>query len=188
VKGTIVAIGALGLLTMIHKDVGDVLNEAVLRLRVDPDNWYVHTLITRNWAVFSDPRGNQEDNARHSGVPASAGLYRHRPKRDRRSLLHALEAVAPGLPNPRPRVQPGAESVEGTIIGEHGAPGVADSSTQELAAWVEHAITYDLRGAAANLTTVRAVIESHCRGIECSSVHNAPMDQSFAPPPARSIA
>src|SRR5438445_6214549 len=38
---------ALGLLTMIHKDVGDVLNEAVLRLRVDPDNWYVHTLITR---------------------------------------------------------------------------------------------------------------------------------------------
>ena len=47
VKGTLVAIGALGLLTMIHKDVGDVLNEAVLRLRVDPDNWYVHTLITR---------------------------------------------------------------------------------------------------------------------------------------------
>ena len=47
VPGTLVAIGALGLLTMIHKDVGDVLNEAVLRLRVDPDNWYVHTLITR---------------------------------------------------------------------------------------------------------------------------------------------
>ena len=47
VKGTLVAIGALGLLTMIHKDVGDSLNEAVLRLRVDPDNWYVHTLITR---------------------------------------------------------------------------------------------------------------------------------------------
>ena len=27
--------------------VGDVLNEAALRLRVDPDNWYVHTLIPR---------------------------------------------------------------------------------------------------------------------------------------------
>ena len=46
-KGTLAASGALALLTMIHKDVGDVLNEAVLRLRVDPDNWYVHTLITR---------------------------------------------------------------------------------------------------------------------------------------------
>jgi uncharacterized membrane protein (DUF2068 family) len=46
-KGTLAAIGALALLTMIHKDVGDVLNEAVLRLHVDPDNWYVHTLITR---------------------------------------------------------------------------------------------------------------------------------------------
>ena len=30
VKGTLVAIGVLGLLTLIHKDVGDVLNEAVL--------------------------------------------------------------------------------------------------------------------------------------------------------------
>jgi len=38
---------ALGLLTLIHKDVGNVLNEAVLRLRVDPDNWYIHTLIAR---------------------------------------------------------------------------------------------------------------------------------------------
>jgi Predicted membrane protein (DUF2127) len=46
-KGRLAAIGALALLTMIHKDVGDVLNEAVLQLRVDPDNWYVHTLITR---------------------------------------------------------------------------------------------------------------------------------------------
>jgi hypothetical protein len=36
-KGTLAAIGALALLTMIHKDVGDVLNEAVFRLRVDPD-------------------------------------------------------------------------------------------------------------------------------------------------------
>jgi uncharacterized membrane protein (DUF2068 family) len=32
---------------MIHKDVGNVLNEAVLRLRVDPDNWYIHTFIAR---------------------------------------------------------------------------------------------------------------------------------------------
>ena len=46
-KGTLVAIGALGLLTMIHKDVGNLLNEAVLRLRVDPDNRYIHVLITR---------------------------------------------------------------------------------------------------------------------------------------------
>jgi len=46
-KGTLVAIGALGLLTRIHKDVGTVLNEVVLRLRVDPDNWYVHTIMTR---------------------------------------------------------------------------------------------------------------------------------------------
>ncbi len=46
-KGSLVAIGALGLLTMIHKDVGSVLNEAVLRLRVDPDNRYIHTLIAR---------------------------------------------------------------------------------------------------------------------------------------------
>jgi len=46
-KGTLVAIGALGLLTLIHKDVGNVLNGAVLRLRVDPDNWYIHTLIAR---------------------------------------------------------------------------------------------------------------------------------------------
>jgi uncharacterized membrane protein (DUF2068 family) len=33
--------------SMIHKDVGNVLNEAVLRLRVDPDNWYIHTFIVR---------------------------------------------------------------------------------------------------------------------------------------------
>jgi uncharacterized membrane protein (DUF2068 family) len=46
-KGTLVTIGALGLLTMIHKDVGNVLNEAVLRLRVDPDNRPIHTLIAR---------------------------------------------------------------------------------------------------------------------------------------------
>jgi uncharacterized membrane protein (DUF2068 family) len=47
VKGSLVAIGALGLLTMIHKDVGETVNEAVLRLRVDPDNHYIHALITR---------------------------------------------------------------------------------------------------------------------------------------------
>jgi len=47
VKGTLVAIGALGLLTMLHKDVGNTLNEAVLRLRVDPDNRYIHMLITQ---------------------------------------------------------------------------------------------------------------------------------------------
>lgn len=46
-KGTLVAIGALGLLTMVHEDVGRVLDEAVLRLRVDPDNWYIHALIAR---------------------------------------------------------------------------------------------------------------------------------------------
>ena len=46
-KGTLVAIGALGLLTMLHKDVGNTLNEAVLRLRVDPDNRYIHVLITQ---------------------------------------------------------------------------------------------------------------------------------------------
>src|SRR5215813_15023696 len=46
-KGTLVAIGALGLLTMLHKDVGNTLNEAVLRLRVDPDNRYIHMVITR---------------------------------------------------------------------------------------------------------------------------------------------
>src|SRR5262249_48582803 len=46
-KGTLVAIGALGLLTMLHKDVGNTLNEAVLRLRVDPDNRYIHMLITQ---------------------------------------------------------------------------------------------------------------------------------------------
>jgi len=46
-KGTLVAIGALGLLTMLHKDVGNTLSEAVLRLRVDPDNRYVHMLITQ---------------------------------------------------------------------------------------------------------------------------------------------
>src|SRR5499433_271841 len=45
-KGTLVAIAALGLLTMLHKDVGNTLNEAVLRLRVDPDNRYIHMLIT----------------------------------------------------------------------------------------------------------------------------------------------
>src|SRR5262244_243596 len=46
-KGTLVAIGALGLLTMLHKDVGNTLNEAVLRLRVDPDNRYIHVLIAQ---------------------------------------------------------------------------------------------------------------------------------------------
>jgi uncharacterized membrane protein (DUF2068 family) len=46
-KGTLVAIGALGLLTMIHKDVSNILNETVLRLRVDPDNRYIHMIITR---------------------------------------------------------------------------------------------------------------------------------------------
>ena len=46
-KGTLVTIGAIGLLTLIHKDAGNILNDAVLRLRVDPDNRYIHMLITR---------------------------------------------------------------------------------------------------------------------------------------------
>src|SRR5262249_45505578 len=46
-KGTLVAIGAVGLLTMIHKDAGNILNETVLRLRVDPDNRYIHMIIMR---------------------------------------------------------------------------------------------------------------------------------------------
>jgi hypothetical protein len=37
-----------------------------------------------------------------------------------------------------PGVQPCAESMKGSVIREHGAPGEADSRTQELAALVEH--------------------------------------------------
>jgi uncharacterized membrane protein (DUF2068 family) len=46
-KGTLVAISAVGLLTVIHKDLGDVLTQWIKRLRVDPDNYYVHIVITR---------------------------------------------------------------------------------------------------------------------------------------------
>ena len=39
-----------------------------------------------------------------------------------------------------PRIQPGAESVEGAVVRGHRAPGEADSRTQELAALVGHAL------------------------------------------------
>src|SRR6266849_11182815 len=39
-----------------------------------------------------------------------------------------------------PRVEPGAQRVERAIVRGHGAPGEADSSTQELAPLVEHAL------------------------------------------------
>jgi hypothetical protein len=51
------------------------------------------------------------------------------------------------VPNPGPRIEPGPESMKGPIIRGHRAPGEADSSTQELAAWVEHGLLDDLIGA-----------------------------------------
>jgi uncharacterized membrane protein (DUF2068 family) len=43
-----VAVGALGLL---HKDVGEVLQYWIDLLRVDPDNRFIHTLLSRVWSV-----------------------------------------------------------------------------------------------------------------------------------------
>ena len=48
------------------------------------------------------------------------------------------------VPDPGPRIQPGAECVEGADIRRHGAPSESDSSTQERAAWVEHALLENL--------------------------------------------
>jgi uncharacterized membrane protein (DUF2068 family) len=47
VKGTLVTIGAFALLSLIHKDIGAILDDWLLRFRVDADNHYVHMLIAR---------------------------------------------------------------------------------------------------------------------------------------------
>src|SRR5690348_9874608 len=60
-------------------------------------------------------------------------------------ILRELEIVAltvhphRDMANPSPRVEPGAKGPERPIIRGHGAPGEADSSTEELAVLVKHA-------------------------------------------------
>ncbi len=52
----------------------------------------------------------------------------------------ALARHADGdVPDTGPGVQPGAQRVERTVVRGHGAPGEADSRTEELGALVEHA-------------------------------------------------
>src|SRR4029450_474787 len=107
------------------------------------------------WAVCSVQRHPRRALRRAPGraLPASA-------RRARRGVLHPgrVEGRSPAAlviacelevvtlvrhadrdpPDASPRVQPGAEGMEGAVIGGHRAPGEADSSTQELAALVEH--------------------------------------------------
>ena len=48
------------------------------------------------------------------------------------------------VPDARPRVEPGTQPPECTVVGEHGESGETDCCTEELAALVEHALLDDL--------------------------------------------
>jgi hypothetical protein len=50
------------------------------------------------------------------------------------------------VPEPGPRVQPRAESPEGTVVRRSRKPGEAERRHQELAALVEHGLLDDLIG------------------------------------------
>ena len=51
VKGLLLVAAGIGALKLLHKDIGDVVQNTIDALRVDPDNRYVHAALVRILSV-----------------------------------------------------------------------------------------------------------------------------------------
>jgi len=50
-KGILLVAAAIGVLGLLHKDVGEVVEHWIDVLRVDPDNRFIHSVLTKVWSV-----------------------------------------------------------------------------------------------------------------------------------------
>jgi len=50
-KGALLIAAGIGILKLVHKDIGDVAQHWISVLRVDPDNRYVHALLARTLSL-----------------------------------------------------------------------------------------------------------------------------------------
>jgi hypothetical protein len=121
-----------------------------------------HLAIQRHGrSLAQSPRRRHFRAVSRRALPRGAGRARRRvlhPRRVERCapatliVLSQLQIIAltvyphGDVPNPGPRVQPGAKGMERAVVRGHGAPGEADSSTQEPSALVEHALLDDAIG------------------------------------------